>query len=146
MRAERNLGFLEEGQKRNNLELAQRVREIAKQYEYETEREIVVRKEGEVERVDKVTDKSPLTYSMSNLSENTGKTEAQRKTYDKFLKEVQKLDSFKKEEGYMDAIDRMSKILLNNDKEFAEINCRDKTVARKETASWLGCITIKMPI
>ncbi len=134
MRAERNLGFLEEGQKRNNLELAQRVREIAKQYEYETEREIVVRKEGEVERVDKVTDKSPLTYSMSNLSENTGKTEAQRKTYDKFLKEVQKLDSFKKEEGYIDAIDRMSKILLNNDKEFAEITSPEyqKKAAEKQ--------------
>jgi 8-oxo-dGTP diphosphatase len=125
MRAERNLKFLEEGQKVNNLELSQRVRDIAKNYEYETEREIVIKKEGQVERVDKVMDKSPLTYSISNLRENTGKTEAQQKVYNKFLKEVEALDSFKKEEGYQDALDRMSKILLNADKEFATITSKE---------------------
>jgi len=121
IRTDRNLGYIQDAAKTNNLELAQLVRNIAGKYEYDVEREVLYKKEGEVERTETVTEKAPLTYSMSDLENNTGQTEGQKKVYNKFLKEVKKLDAYKREVGYQQAISNGEKILEDNNKEFAEL-------------------------
>jgi len=121
IRTDRNLGYIQDAAKTNNLELAQLVRNIAGKYEYDVEREVLYKKEGKVERTETVTEKAPLTYSMSDLENNTGQTEGQKKVYNKFLKEVKKLDAYKREMGYQQAISNGEKILEDNNKEFAEL-------------------------
>jgi hypothetical protein len=121
IRTDRNLGYIQDAAKTNNLELAQLVRNIAGKYEYDVEREVLYKKEGEIQRTETVTEKAPLTYSMSDLENNTGQTEGQKKVYNKFLKEVKKLDAYKREMGYQQAISNGEKILEDNNKEFAEL-------------------------
>jgi hypothetical protein len=121
IRTDRNLGYIQDAAKNNNLELAQLVRNIAGKYEYDVEREVVYKKEGETQRTETVKEKAPLTYSMSDLENNTGQTEEQKKVYNKFLNEVKQLDAYKKEMGYQQAISTAEKLLEDNNKQFSEL-------------------------
>jgi hypothetical protein len=121
IRADRNLGYVQDVAKVNNLELSQLVRNIAGKYEYDVEREIAIKENGKLVRTETVEEKAPLTYSMSDLENNTGQDEGQRKVYNKFLNEVKQLDAYKKEMGYQQATTTLEKLLEDNNKEFSEL-------------------------
>ena len=121
IRTERNLGYIQDAAKTNNLELAQLVRNIASKYSYEVDREIAVKKDGKLEGTETVKEKAPLTYSMSDLENNTGQTEEQKKVYNKFLNEVKQLDAYKKEVGYQEATSMLEKVLEDTNKNFSKL-------------------------
>ena len=121
IRTDRNLGYIQDAAKVNNLELSQLVRNIAGKYEYDVEREIAIKENGQLVRTETVKEKAPLTYSMSDLENNTGQDEAQKKVYNKFLNEVKQLDAYKKEMGYQQTTTTLEKLLEDNNKQFSEL-------------------------
>ena len=137
-RIERNLKYAEIVQKQADLQLNKDLHTIAKKYSYDREREVLIKKDGEVVEVDKKIDKIPLSYSATNLEDNQGHTEAEQAVYNKFLEEVQALPSYKAAESNRVELDKMNNVLLTSDKEFANITSKEyqiKAEERKATAA-----------
>jgi hypothetical protein len=104
--------------KNTDLDLGIQVREIAKKYNFKNEKEYINKEEGvEVSRGTR-TITSPLTYSLSNLEENTGDTEQNQETYNRFLEEVQSLPSYQASKAYEKQLDSLNKTRINTDKEY----------------------------
>jgi ADP-ribose pyrophosphatase YjhB (NUDIX family) len=131
-RIERNLKYAEIVQKQADLQLNKDLHTIAKKYSYDREREVLIKKDGEVVEVDKKIDKIPLSYSATNLEDNQGHTEAEQAVYNKFLEEVQALPSYKAAESNREELDKMNNVLLNSDKEFATITSKEYQIKAEE--------------
>jgi hypothetical protein len=135
MRADEAYNEADTLKKNSDVDLGLQVREIAKKYNYEHDQEYINKEEGtEVSRgTRKIT--SPLTYSMSNLEENTGTTEHNKEVYNQFLKEVEALPSYQASKAYSTQIDELNKLRIDQDKELSNLTSKEyqaKVAAQKE--------------
>ncbi len=121
MRADQAYNQADTLKKNSDIDLGLQVREIAKKYNFEHDQEYINKEEGvEVSRgTRKIT--SPLTYSMSNLEENTGTTDYNKEVYNKFLKEVESLPSYQASKQYSEQIDNLNKLRIDQDKELGNL-------------------------
>jgi 8-oxo-dGTP diphosphatase len=124
-RIERNLKYVETLKKESDFNLSKDLHSISKKYTYDREREILIKEDGKVVRTETAIDKVPLSYSTSNLEENQGRTEEERKVYDKFLEEVKALPSYQAATNYGEELDKMQSVLASTDKEFATITSKE---------------------
>lgn len=123
--------------KQADFQLSKDLHTIAAKYTYDREREILIKKDGEVTGTEKVIDKVPLSYSTSDLENNQGRTEEEQAVYNKFLAEVKALPSFKAATNIEENSSKLENEILNNSKEFEEITSPEyqkKAEQRKENA------------
>jgi hypothetical protein len=135
LRAERTLPEATRLHKESQFELTKAVDSIAKEYQFEREREVLIKKNGVVVDTETKTEKVPITYSSSDLNINTGDTEANKAVYEKFLEEVKALPSYKATEFYDTQVTSIEKAIRNIDKEFATITSPEyqkKATSQKE--------------
>jgi len=123
--------------KQADFQLNKDLHTISAKYTYDREREILIKKDGEVTGTEKVVDKIPLSYSATDLENNQGHTAEEQAVYDKFLAEVKALPSFKAATNIEENLSKLDTEILNNSKEFEEITSKDyqkKAEQRKENA------------
>jgi len=125
IRAERTAAQVETLKKESDFQFSKDVKEVANKYNFENERDILFKEEGQVTRTEKKLEKSPLIYSTSDIENNTGDTEQNKKTYEKFLNEVKKLSSYELSTGYNQQMENIQNVLRNNSKEFQEITSKE---------------------
>jgi hypothetical protein len=140
LRAEKTAAFIESQKKETDFQFSKDLQELAKQFTFENEREVLFKEEGKVVRTEKKKQESPLIYSTADIENNTGDTEQNKKTYEKFLAEVKKLPSYEAAKGYGEQMETIQNVLRNNTKEFQELTSKEyqaKAKAQKEEAQAL---------
>ena len=129
--------------KNSQVDFGLQVREIADKYKFQHKHEGIIKEDGkEVDRTE-FTRESNLTYSLSDLENNHGDTEENRKIYNKFLNEVKKTQAYKVHEGYKAQYDQVSKLRNGLQEQFSEITSRsyqEKVVAEKAEAAKVSAI------
>jgi hypothetical protein len=129
--------------KNSQIDYGLQVREIADKYKFQHKHEGIIKEEGkEVDRTE-FTRESNLPYSLSDIDNNSGETEENKKVYDKFLKEVKNTQAYKVHEGYKAQYDQVSKLRNSLQEEFSEITSagyQEKVVAQKEEAAKVSAI------
>lgn len=111
------------GQQTKNAQVsfAQKVRDIAQKYKFTEEYDQITKEEGvEVSRK-KQTRETPLSYVFDDLDNNQGDSEENKKTYDKFLKEVKSTPEYEYYEGYKAQSENVAASLASNQAEFNKI-------------------------
>ena len=98
--------------------LREEVDAIAKNYTAKDRREVIVKKEGEEQRKDESVVERGLKYSLSDLENNTETSEENRATYDKFLKEVKALTTYKQLQAVKQQASVVEKAIKKNQEEF----------------------------
>lgn len=83
------------------------------------------KKEGVVQSTETRTTEAPLTYSTTNLENNTGDTEHNKAVYEKFLAEVQKLDSYEKATQYATQLDNVEKQDVSLSQQFKDLTSKE---------------------
>ena len=121
IRIEKQLRQYKLDQQQASVSLGEKVNDIAKKYKFQTEREVLIKKEGKVVNTEKKSDEIPMPFSMMNLEENTGDTTENKAVYDKFLAEVQRLPEYKTSKQLNNVVDAVSKLQEDNNKEFEEL-------------------------
>jgi hypothetical protein len=108
-------------QKQSNIDLGLVVRNVAKEFNFEHEKEYIDKENGE--EVSRGTRKitSPLTYSMNDLEENPGTTEHNRKVYDQFLNKLKETPQYKAAEAAKTRFDQLEKLVTDNDIEYSNL-------------------------
>jgi hypothetical protein len=140
LRAEKTASFIESQKKETDFQYSKDLQELAKQFTFENEREVLFKEEGKVVRTEKKKQESPLIYSTADIENNTGDTEQNKKTYEKFLAEVKKLPSYEAAKGYGEQMETIQNVLRNNTKEFQELTSKDyqeKVKVQKQEAQAL---------
>jgi hypothetical protein len=129
--------------KNSQIDFGLQVREIADKYKFQHKHEGIIKEDGkEVDRTE-FTRESNLTYSLSDLENNHGDTEENKKIYNKFLNEVKKTQAYKVHEGYKAQYDQVSKLRNSLQEQFSEITSRgyqEKVVAEKAEAAKVSAI------
>jgi len=108
-------------QKEAEFKLNQEVDAIAKKHQFEQERQVLVKKDGEVVDTEAKAEKTPITYSLSDLENNTGDTDANKAVYEKFLAEVKALPSYESTNFYTEQLDSLQKQIRDLDKDHENI-------------------------
>jgi hypothetical protein len=140
LRAEKTASFIESQKKETDFQYSKDLQELAKQFTFENEREVLFKEEGKIVRTEKKKQESPLIYSTADIENNTGDTEQNKKTYEKFLAEVKKLPSYEAAKGYGEQMETIQNVLRNNTKEFQELTSKDyqeKVKVQKQEAQAL---------
>lgn len=107
--------------KNSQVAFAQKVRDIAQKYKFAEEYDQIEKEEGvEVKRTKK-TKEVPLNYVLNDLDNNQGDSAENKKTYDKFLKEVKSTPEYEYYEGYKAQSETIAASLANNQTEFNEL-------------------------
>jgi hypothetical protein len=106
--------------RRNEVNLGEDVRRIAGKYNYTLENDVLIKKDG-TESTERISREVPLTYSLSEIENNTQIDEKNKETYDKFLKEVQSLPSYEAHKEYQKDLETTNETLLELGKEFKEL-------------------------
>lgn len=107
--------------KNAQVSFAQKVRDIAQKYKFTEEYDQITKEEGvEVSRK-KQTRETPLNYVFDDLENNQGDSEENKKTYDKFLKEVKSTPEYEYYEGYKSQSENIAASLASNQAEFNKI-------------------------
>ena len=103
---------------------AQKVRDIAQKYKFNEEYDQINKEEGqEVSRTTK-SKEVPLSYVLDDIDNNQGTTEENKKTYEKFLKEVKKTPEYEQYEGYQSQQEVVNKQLEQNQAEFSQLTSK----------------------
>ena len=110
------------------VDLGTKVNEIAKKYKFKTEREVLIKKNGQVVDTEKKSDEIPMPFSMMNLEDNTADTEENKAVYDKFLAEVQKLPEYKTSKELTNTLDAITKLKEDNNSEFEKLTSKEHQV------------------
>jgi hypothetical protein len=103
---------------------AQKVRDIAQKYSFNEEYDQINKEEGVETKRTKQTREVPLNYILSDIDNNQGDTEQNKKTYDKFLKEVKNTPEYEQYEGYQTQQEVVNKQLEENQKEFNDLTSK----------------------
>jgi hypothetical protein len=125
IRVDNRKNFIQNLSKEADFELSQHVNTIAKNYKFEREQEVLFKKDGVVEKTEIRKTEVPLTYSTANLEDNTGDTEHNKAVYNKFLEEVQKLDSYKKATEYKTLLENAEKQEASLSQEFSALTSKE---------------------
>jgi hypothetical protein len=116
-----------------NSELQREVTELAKKYSFTKKNEVINKVEGvEQSRTPRPDSKVPLSYSMSNLDENTGDTAENKKVYDAFLKEVKSLPSYITTTAIQGVMANIQQQLTANQEQYREITSNKYQTAVEE--------------
>jgi ADP-ribose pyrophosphatase YjhB (NUDIX family) len=102
------------------------IREIAQKYEFKREQEVLYKKEGKVESTEVRETAAPLTYSASNIYNNTGDTEYNKKVYNDFLAEVEALPQFTTTAAYEAQYDTATKLGSDINKEYESLTSKEE--------------------
>lgn len=94
IRNNKALEFLKTNDKNVKEEYYNDVQRIAKKYKFREEIDVPIKENGEVKETLKRERFRPLSYSSTDVNENTGDTEENKKIYNEFLAEVQQLESY----------------------------------------------------
>jgi hypothetical protein len=108
-------------QKESEFQLNQEVDAIAKKHMFDRERQVLIKKNGVVVDTETKTEKAPITYSLSDLENNTGDTDANKAVYEKFLAEVKALPSYESTNFYTEQLDALQKQIRDLDKDYKNI-------------------------
>ena len=104
---------------------AQKVRDISQKYKFNEEYDQINKEEGqEISRTTK-SKEVPLSYVLSDLDNNQGTTEENKKTYEKFLKEVKKTPEYEQYEGYQSQQEVINKQLEQNQADFSQLTSKN---------------------
>ena len=121
IRIEKQLRQSKLDQQQATVSLGEKVNNIAKKYKFQTEREVLIKKDGKVVDTEKKSDEIPMPFSMMNLEENTADTAENKAVYDKFLAEVQRLPEYKTSKQLNEVVDAVTQLQEDNNKEFEEL-------------------------
>ena len=103
---------------------AQKVRDIAQKYKFTEEFDQINKENGEEVSRTKQSREVPLNYVLSDLDNNQGDSEANKKTYDKFLKEVKKTPEYEQYTGYEGQQEVINKQLEQNQADFSQLTSK----------------------
>lgn len=118
IRTDKNISSLESVQKQTELELNKSIQNISKNYLFNKEQEVLLKKEGEIQEVKKREYSVPIPYSITNLEENIGDTEENKEIYNKFLNEIKQVPTYQANNELKDQISKLQNISINLDKDF----------------------------
>ena len=94
---------------------------IAKKYNFQHEKTVLFKKEGEVVRTESSMEDGPLTFSLSDIENNTQTSEHNKEVYNKFLKEIQELPSYESSKYYEKEGELLSDKKVELEKELKEL-------------------------
>jgi hypothetical protein len=120
IRTTRLKGYYEALNDEADADLRQQLSQISKKYKFKNERTITTKRNGK-ETTETVTDESPLYFKSDNLEENTGDTDENKETYNKFLEEVKATQAFKNKERYQENLENVDQSLNELQEQFNEI-------------------------
>ena len=103
---------------------AQKVRDIAQKYKFTEEFDQINKENGEEVSRTKQSREVPLNYVLSDLDNNQGDSKANKKTYDKFLKEVKKTPEYEQYTGYEGQQEVINKQLEQNQADFSQLTSK----------------------
>ena len=106
IRTTRLKGYYETLNDEADADLRQQLSQISKKYKFKNERTITTKKNGK-ETTETVTDESPLYFKNDNLEENTGDTNENKETYNKFLEEVKATQAFKNKKTFEEKLNNV---------------------------------------
>ena len=121
IRSERVLDHLTNEQMGSKMDLTKTIDRIAKKYQFTKDQEVVIKKDGKVVDTETRTSKIPLSYSFSDLENNSGDSKENQEVYDQFLNEVKQTPSYKTYNEYQEQIDKGEAFALSLDAQFNDL-------------------------
>ncbi len=125
LRSEDNISKLKQEQIISRNDLQNTIDRIAKKYSFENEQQIPIKENGKVIGTESKKVNEPIDYSISNLENNTGTTEENKKQYENFLNELKQTSAYQNNQQYQEQIDKGESFVLGLDKQFTSLTSKE---------------------